>query len=44
MIDLGKPSAGWINITIEKDAYPASYLTDVPNDLIDGCLAMLEYR
>lgn len=44
MIKLSKPHAGWIEIDLGKDRYSASYLTDVPMDLIDGCMVMLTYR
>lgn len=42
MIKLGKPKAGWITIEIEEDMYHASYLTDVPMDLINACIATLK--
>lgn len=34
----------WIDIKIGNDTYHASFLTDVPIDLIDGALVMLQLR
>ena len=43
MIEFGKPFAGWIKISFDnKYFFYASYLTDVPIDMLNGAINMLE--
>lgn len=42
---LDKPCCGWANIIIGKTCITASYLTDVPFDLLDGFIdCMVNYK
>lgn len=42
---LSKPFAGWVNINIGKCRINASYLTDVPFDLLNGFIdCMVNYK
>lgn len=38
---LSKPSAGWVNFTLQDFTFTASYLTDIPNDFINALTVAL---
>jgi len=40
---LSKPIAGWVNITVGEQVVCASYLTDVPLDLLESFITTLSY-